>query len=158
MAQEHGCNVAFWNPVTEPHPATIGNNLSRIGSKYDFNNHPKGKYLQNVIKKVFLAAIGTGHSLWQKKYDKDCFKYDDPRLAQLDDYLKNHIKETVSEGIGYKDVFMLQMVDLSLGMMKEDIYYRAVIFDFINTFCGTTVFGLEECEKEVLRKFTKRKV
>ncbi len=158
IALEHGMTATFWDAKTESHPAAQGNNLSRIGFEFDAYHHPKGQFFQNVIKKIFLTAIGTGHSLWRQKYSKDCFKYDDARLNQLDIYLKEHIKNTVSEGIGYKDPFMNQLVDLTLGMMKEDIYYRAVIFDFINTFCGRAIFELEECEKEVLRKYTKRPV
>lgn len=142
---ETGAKVHLWNPITDAHPESKGNNNSRNHLKYDCGNHPKGKILASIIKPSILAAISLAHSYWVKKYDKDAFVYDDLRLIALDKFLKEYISENLTQGgydNNYKGKFMFKLVDIFCGLCKEDIYYRSRIFDLINKFTGRIVFQL----------------
>jgi TP901 family phage tail tape measure protein len=68
-----------------------GNNQSRIGFTYDPLRHPKGRYLNKVLKKVIWKSIEFVHRKMYKQYDKDIYIYDDARLCAIQDFLYAYI-------------------------------------------------------------------
>lgn len=151
VIQENGAELSFWNPATERHPAYAeGDNRSRAG--YIFHtDHPKGKFLQNIIKKAILRAIDFAHSSVTKHYDPEGFVYDDPRLQRLSDVCKGYIADNFQHAHPYKSDFMHKVVDILLFLMKEDAYYRARFLDLLNQIPND--FELDELERENIEQW-----
>jgi hypothetical protein len=150
----HGSNtksgIAFWSLATDPHPGMKGNNKSRRGFMHDVYHTAKGKLFQGVVKGAILAAINMAHEDWLNKYDKDAFVYDDPMLIELDMFLKTYIDEHMSTEADRQYHFdrILPVIDLFLGLQKEDILYRTLFKDVVNTFCGYARFPMTVSEQE----------
>lgn len=125
-----------------------GNNESRAGFLKNCYTHTAGRVFQNVEKKIILNAIDFAHELMRKKYDEDIYVYDDPRLKALDTFMKAYIAVNFQDSKGYKDVFMQKLVDIALGLCKEDIYYRARLFDIIKAFVAQYPKGFELTAEE----------
>jgi len=151
IVQENGAELSFWNPATERHPAYAkGDNRSRAG--YVFHtDHPKGKFLQNIVKKAILKAIDFAHSSVTKYYDPEGFVYDDPRLQKLSKTCKSYIAENFQHAYPYKSDFMLKVVDIILFLMKEDAYYRPRFLELLNQMPND--FELDELEKENIKQW-----
>jgi len=141
----------FWNPDTDTRPGLNGNNKSRVGFLKDCNFNLAGAYLQGVIKKAILAAINMAHRDWRNQYDKDAFVYEDPYLIYLDAFLKKYIDEHIPEKASYReyhqDLFN-KVIDLALGLQKEDVLYRVMGKDILNTLAGKVLFPLTPEEQE----------
>jgi len=131
----------FWIPS--------GKNQSRFGFLHHHIFTKKGQFLQNVLKKYILreidrihttglkkedishlqTAINTIHFSWKHFYDKDAFIYADPRLSVLDLYLKANIIYVITKE---NQEMVCKTIDIVLGIAKEDVYYRARLFNYIN--------------------------
>ncbi|KCZ71589.1 hypothetical protein ANME2D_02324 [Candidatus Methanoperedens nitroreducens] len=135
IVQENGQQIVFWNPASERNPKYLeGDNSSRDGFIYNPYHHVRGKFFQDVIKKAILKAIDFAHSAMVKHYDQDAYRYDDLRLAELEKFTKEYIRANFHDSYPYKHDFMMKLVDVVLGLAKEDIYYRARMLDFIQKF------------------------
>lgn len=130
---EEGGKAEFWNYETDRNPEYKGDE-SRLGFPFSPYFHPKGKYFQGVLKKAVLRAIGFAHSALLKHYDKNIFIYDDERLKKIEEFAKWYIGIKFMDSPGYKDKFMHEITDISLGFSKEDVYYRARLLDGANQF------------------------
>jgi hypothetical protein len=132
--RENGQNPEFWlRPENQNCVGKPGND-SRNGFKFNCYTTKRGLFFQNVIKKAILKAIDFAHSSFQKNYDKDIFVYDDERLQKLNAFGEYIISSYFSDSSakGYKDVFMRKILDIVLGLAKEDVYYRAREFSALN--------------------------
>ena len=135
IVAENGNKLAFYAINEERNPQyPEGDNRSRVGFTYNPSEHPKGKFFQKITKKAILAAIQFAHSAMCDKYDKDIFIYDDSRLNQINNFMRIYITEKFKHSYPYKHDFMLQILDIVLGLAKEDIYYRTRLFDLVNKF------------------------
>jgi len=137
LEDEIGRDPNFWIPAKEAAPEAVGNDKSRNRFKWHHLYNEKGQAFQSLVKKAILSAIDMGHMYWRTKYDKNAFVYEDGRLIFFDEFLKQYIKELVSERgafDNYKMNFMNKLVDIVLGLCKEDIYYRSRFFNCINMF------------------------
>jgi len=138
-----------WVTLAERDPQhPEGDNNSRNRFIYNPYHHPKGQFFQNVIKKAIMKAIDFAHGAMLKKYDKDVFVYGDPRLKKLDEFVKQYTQENFKD-TPYKIDFMNKITDIALGLAKEDIYYRARMFDMMNRFAFMyPIYKLTELELE----------
>ncbi len=150
IIEKLGGKVTFWNAKAEENPLTVNNEGSRSnGFKYNPYHHPKGKFYQGVIKKTIISLITMIHKWTTEKYNQNQFVYDDPRLAALDDFTKAYINLNFTVYKDYKDKFMPQIVDIIHGTIsKEDIYYRARYFDFINQLIEQFPKGIQLTKEE----------
>ena len=129
-----------------------GDNNSAIGFRYHAASHPRGVLLHQTLKPAIRKSIGIAHYFvmrgWvsplavlskisrpikivhtsiQNKYDKDAYVYDDNRLRFLNDFLKIRVKPI------FKDADNInRVIDITLFIMKEDIYYRARLLDMVS--------------------------
>jgi hypothetical protein len=108
-----------------------GNNQSRIGFTYDPLRHPKGRYLNKVLKKVIWKSIEFVHRKMYKQYDKDIYIYDDARLCAIQDFLYAYIDHHGSHSQPRAELYK-KAVDVVLGLLKEDLRYRALLFHCYN--------------------------
>ncbi len=122
-----------------------GNNESREGFSQQLQTK-KGLFFQNIIKKAVIAAIGLAHQWMLDEYDKDIYVYSDERLQRLDKFGREYINLNFRD-TSYKIDFMVKILEFTLGLAKEDVYYRARLFDAINMFVGYEMFILTEAEK-----------
>jgi hypothetical protein len=138
IAQKFGKDVKFWDMEKESNPKyQDGNNKSRLGFKWNPFKHPKGIYFQWVIKKTIIKCIYFVHEQTLKMYDMDQFEYEDNRLIRLDAFTKAYIDmyftDKVDPNATEKRIYMSKLVDIVHGTLsKEDVYYRARYFDYIN--------------------------
>lgn len=154
IVKEEGANISFWNRDEDRHPAYLkGDNRSRTGFLFNPYHHEKGKFFQHVTKKAILRAIDFAHKAMTKHYDVDAYVYDDPRLNALNDFL--HAYMDIHFADEYTHSFMPKVVDIILGLSKEDIRYRVRFLDLINKIIKfyPNGFTLTENEKENLKKF-----
>ena len=146
IVKENQQKGIFWVPK--------GKNESRFGFLHHHVFDIKGQFFQNTLKKHILKvidrmhsdgltesdinhlriAITTIHFSWRKLYDRDAFVYSDPRLKALNTYLKSYISSHISDELPYNHDLLFKIVDISLGMAKEDSYYRARLVDFADVF------------------------
>lgn len=161
IAKENNMPVKKWYRDKQRHPDSVGNNRSRCGFVFDCLLHPHGVFFQNVTKKLTLVAIDIGyaaffsknrvvkwaaqhaltrlistiHSALTHAYDPEIFVYDDDRINMINDFWGAYIKENFQHAFPYKNDFMMQVKDIICGMLaKEDVYYRARMFDAVNKF------------------------
>lgn len=154
-----GVNIDFWkwNMATEPNPQyPDGNEESRTLFKWNQIHNEKGRFYQSVTKKIVLSTINMVHKYTLERYHKDQFVYDDPRLKNIDIFLKKIIDEDFQDSREYKVGFMHKIVDICLGTIcKEDVYYRSRLFDMINKFVKEYPNGFEltKAEKENVERW-----
>lgn len=145
----------FWNPAKERDPRITGNENAggKGGFRFSPYFHPKGKFLQDVVKLGMIKAIATAHKQITGGYDQDAFKYEDPRLQQLNTFFQIFISENFGDANTgpRKLIFMFQMADIILFLMKEDIYYRTRFFKMFNEIPGS--WQLTEEEEKNLQKW-----
>lgn len=133
--QEHGENPEFYLNKKDMVRLRATGNKSCVGFLHNcYDDEGRGMFYQNVIKKVILKAIDFAHSAFVKKYDKDVYVYGDERLKALDKFGKWFISVYFTDSPGYKDAFMLKILDFTLGHSKQDIYYRARMIKGANEF------------------------
>ena len=118
----------------QKNPYADGNEDSRCGFTWNHIFTTQGQFFQNVAKRIGLKTIQTIHKGMIKHYDQNIFVYDDPRLITLDIFAKSYIMENFQKDDNYKTVFMCQLVDIVLGLCKEDVYYRARMFAMMRKF------------------------
>lgn len=154
IVKKEGAQLSFWNREKDRHPAYPENdNRSRTGFLFDPYRHEKGKFFQHVTKKAILRAIYFAHKAMTKHYDKDAYVYDDPRLNALNDFLHAYMDTHFADE--YTHDFMPKVVDIILGLMKEDIRYRARFLDLL-TELGKMYpdgFQLTENEKDNIKRW-----
>lgn len=133
--QEHGENPDFWlNEKERVRLQKIGNESGNGFLHNCYTDERRGMFYQTIIKKVILKAIDFAHSSFIKQYDKDVYVYGDERLKALDKFGKRFISVYFTHAPGYKDKFMLKILDFTLGHSKQDIYYRARMLKGANKF------------------------
>ena len=150
ICQEHG-----FTPVDTSKEALYlkGDNQSREdGFKYNLYHHPKGRLFQFIIKPMIIAVVNKIHSAFKGKYDADIFVYTDPRLQFIDKFVKDFIDKHVGNDPGgsgvYKKQICLKMIDIMLGLSKEDIYYRARFMLLLNEYRDKDIkYEIMEAEK-----------
>ncbi len=148
--------IKFWDPKTEPNPTAKDNNHSRQQGFKWHQASMKGEYFQKILKKTVLGAINLVHAQFKSVYDQDIYTYSDPRLIFLDKWLKTYVAEWCNERgawDNYKQKFLDKTIDIVLGLMKEDIYYRARILYAINLFIKREMFVLTKEEVANLEKW-----
>ncbi len=149
IVKENQENGVFWVPT--------GKNQSRFGFIHHHVFTSKGRFFQNILKKHILReidkvhsaglnnsdithlrlAVSTIHFSWRRGYDKDAFVYADPRLKALDKYLKEYISSNLVDEYPHDHDFLFKLVDITLGLAKEDSYYRSRLVDFADEFRKT---------------------
>lgn len=158
--QEHGENPEFYLKKRDlVRLRATGNDSCDNFLHNCYDDERRGMFYQTVIKKVVLKAIDFVHSSFLKQYDKDVFVYGDERLKALDKFGKLFISLYFTDTPGYKDAFMLKILDFTLGHSKQDIYYRARMFKGANEFYlwmkenYPDGFPLTEAEKDNIERW-----
>ena len=131
VAEAAGRKVDIWDKPTQRHPMyPVGNQDSRVGFTYD-PKHPKGKFLNKIIKKTIWKTIEFVHRKMYKEYDTEIYTYDDERLNALHDFLYAYIERQGSHSPPRSKLYK-QCVDIVLSFMKEDLRYRSLLFHMYN--------------------------
>jgi hypothetical protein len=153
IAKDADRKVTIWDKKTERniyYPQ--GDNTSRVGFTFD-PKHPKGKLMNKIIKKVIWKSVEFVHRKLVKHYDSDIFIFDDARLGELQDFLyafiDNHGSHSSPRAVLYR-----KAVDVILGIMKEDLRYRALFFHCYNE-CHMAFrrFELTPAEKDNIKRW-----
>lgn len=100
-------------------------NYSRADFTYNYWHTWQGRFFSGVIKPAMRAVLKNLKSMIIY-YDKDAFVFDDPRLQIIRDKVSQNFKR-----VNYDEDFKTA-VDISLFILKEDIYYRAGMMQIIN--------------------------
>jgi hypothetical protein len=130
IAKAAGRKVDIWDKATQRHPQyPTGQENSRVGFSYDPKHH-KGKFFERFIKKTIWKTIEFVHRK-MLKYDENIFVFDDQRLGSLHDFLFAYIDSHGSHSIIRASVYK-KGVNIVLGMSKEDLRYRALLFHCYN--------------------------
>lgn len=115
-----------WDMAKEQNPATVGNNKSRIGFIHNPYVSAMGRFFQNTIKHGMWSIIHRIHDKEIPRYEKTCYKYDDPRLKNLETILKKSIMKHVDDNDrDRKQKLASDVTDIVLFLCKEDVFYRA---------------------------------
>ena len=154
-AQTIDSGINWWDARTEPNPhyGPRDNRSRDKGQTYNPFNHPTGRFWQAFLKPTIIKLIGRVaanpwilktpvvpkvvnfiHSQMKEKYYDDVFTYDDERLIFIETFLKSYIDMEFMNGYPRKYDYMNQVVDIILGLCKEDIYYRARFLDGLQKF------------------------
>ena len=160
-AQTIDSGINWWDARTEPNPhyGPRDNRSRDKGQTYNPFNHPTGRFWQSFLKPTIIKLIGKVatnpwilktpvvpkvvnfvHTQMKEKYYNDVFTYDDERLIFIEQFLKSYIDMEFMNEYPRKHDFMHQVVDIIIGLCKEDIYYRARFIDMTNKFiriCNT---------------------
>jgi len=104
----------------------------------------KSGIFQSIVKYSFDKSVGVAHKGFLR-YDKDAFVYDDPRLKVLDTFLKDCATQTFDKK---RCETMHKVIDIVLGLQKEDIFYRARALDIANQFIRQFPNGFESTEED----------
>lgn len=123
-----------WNPAKERDPRVKGN--ENAGEHSGFRWSPfysaAGKYLQEFIKPTIIKTIALIHKQIVGKYDPHAYELSDPRLVEMNTYIRSYISTNFQHSMPRKLTFMMQIVDIIMHLMKEDVYYRARFLDLFN--------------------------
>ena len=131
VAKAAGRKVNIWDKTTQRHPNyPVDNQASRIGFTYD-PKHPRGKFLDKIIKKTIWKTIEFIHRKLYRGYDTEIYTYDDERLNALQDFLYAYIEHHGSHSPPRSKLYK-QCVDIVLSFMKEDLRYRSLLFHMYN--------------------------
>jgi hypothetical protein len=139
-------------------PATP--NASRNGFVHNCYTTSLGKFFQNTIKQgMILPMIRKVHGWAIPKYDQTPYEYDDPRLQNLDRVIKESFKLHLDDNDAERKQEIGGMAaDIVLFLMKEDIFYRMVIFRAIQDIVKDAIknpdlFALTDYEQYLDEKF-----
>ncbi len=154
-AQTIDSGINWWDARTEPNPhyGPRDNRSRDKGQTYNPFNHPKGKFWQGFLKPTIIKLIGKAaanpwilktplfpkvinfvHTQMKERYYEDIFTYDDEFLLFFETFCKSYIDMEFMNGYPRKHDFMYQVVDINMGLCKEDVYYCARFKDFIAKF------------------------
>lgn len=139
---EHGGEAEFWDFELSKHPDYKAED-SKIGFLWNPIFSHKGIFMQNVTKRVIEKMLNFVYKSCLK-YDKDAFKFSDIRLKWLKTYTESYIGVYMS--VGYKKDFVKKLVEIGLFIMREDVYWRVVVFRFLNSLRHTFNIGTDEME------------
>lgn len=93
-----------------------------------YTGKKKGTLLQRMALKLSLPimtrAIDYAHNAMTQQYDKDAFKFDDPRINKLRELAHAHINRYWQHDYPRKDRFARKCIDIVCALFKEDIFYR----------------------------------
>ena len=138
-------------------PATP--NASRVGFVHNCYTTSLGRFFQETIKKGILSVIKRVHDKEIPRYDKTPYVYDDLRLQNLDHVVKAsfaiHLNDNDAER---KQEIGGMASDIVLFLMKEDIFYRMVIFRVIQHIAKDAIqhpenYALTDYEQYLDEKF-----
>ena len=152
IAKTAGRKVNIWDKPTQRHPNyPPGKEGSRIGFTYD-PKHSKGKFFEKSIKKVAWKTIEYIHKK-MLKYDENIFIFDDARLAACQDFglafIASHASHSHVRAILYG-----KLLDIFLGLQKEDLRYRALFFHGFNELVKVyKKFELTSAEKDNIKRW-----
>jgi hypothetical protein len=152
VAKDAGRKVNIWDKATKRHPQyPTGQENSRVGFSYD-PKHPKGKFFERFIKKTIWKTIEFVHRK-MLKYDENIFVFDDQRLGGLHDFLFAYIDSHGSHSIIRASLYK-KAVEIVLGMSKEDLRYRALLFHCYNEIhVAFRRFELTPAEKDNIKRW-----
>jgi len=134
-------------------------NASRVGFLHNCYNTALGKFFQNTIKTGIMSVLRRLHDKEIPRYDKTPYVYDDPRLANLDRVIKNGFKNHLNDNDAERKQEIGGMAaDVVLFLMKEDVFYRMVIFKSIQDIVkdalkNPDLFALTDMEQYMYDKF-----
>jgi hypothetical protein len=124
-------------------------NIGNEDKKNSKMQNVKNFAIQRTIKLISSLAVNKVHSELKGKYDKDIYIYSDPRLLFLDKFAKEFIQNNTKSKSSID--LLNKIVDIALGLCKEDIYYRVRILEFLNRFIEENIrFVLTEEEQKIL--------
>lgn len=155
--QNKGLKV--WDVNNERNPRyPEGDNRTRETFTYSHYHHPKGALLAGIKGKILIESINFAHKILQKKYDKDAFVFDDPRLKEDNEYFRKCIKEDFESVLAKshepadKFDFMYKLCDIIMFLRKEDIFYGS---RFMKMFRDMPKHELTAAEQENLDKWSR---
>ena len=133
------------------HNVEDGDNSNRRMFKHSPYHTLKGRFYQRTIKPMIRKAIYAAHALWISRYDKDAFVYDDPRLKDVDEFMRKFIDDHMAETerAVHKLEFMHNIQDIVFGMVKEDPFYASAFWAFCNEFVKRYPDGFEMTAMEM---------
>lgn len=140
--EEVGGEASFWDWEFDANPNYKPED-SKIGFMWNPYHNKKGIFMQNVTKRVIIKMCDFIYKSILK-YDKDSFIFSDSRLIYLREYTKKHLINNVKAD--YKRDLITKAVDVLLFVMKEDVYYRALLLRMINEAPHNFVISEEEME------------
>lgn len=138
-------------------PATP--NASRVGFVHNCYTTSLGKFFQETIKKGILSVLRRIHDKEIPRYDKTPYVYDDPRMANLDRVIKESFKIHLNDNDAERKQEIGGMgADIVLFLMKEDVWYRMVVFRAIQDIVKDAIknpdlFALTDIEQYMDEKF-----
>ena len=152
IAKNAGRKVTIWDKKEERniyYPP--GDNRSRIGFTYD-PKHKKGKFMEKIIKRTIWKSVEFIHRK-MLKYDENVFLFDDARLNAIQDFAFGFIDQHGAHSPPRAKLYR-QMIDVCLGMCKEDLRYRSLGFQFYNEIVlALRKIDLTEGEKDNIKRW-----
>jgi len=145
--------VDIWDKATQRHPNyPAGREESRVGFTYD-PKHPRGKFMDKIIKKAIWKTIEFVHRKLFHNYDNEIYTYDDERLNALQDFAYAYIDQHGSHSPPRSKLYK-QGVDIVLAFMKEDLRYRSLLFHMYNEMRAVfKKIELTEGEKDNIKRW-----
>jgi hypothetical protein len=126
-----GLTIAMYDEANERRPKyPVGNNQNRSDFTYGPKN-PLWQTMQRKLKPWTIKGIHFWHGWLIKRWDKDAFVFDDPRMQVLAKNLHDFVDVNFDQQNRKLD-FMHEAVDIGLWFLKEDIYYAARFFAMSN--------------------------
>ncbi len=111
----------------------------------------KGSLLQRVALKLSLPimtrAIDYAHNAMTQQYDKNAFKFTDPRINKLRELAHTHIDKYWQHDYPRKDIFARKCIDIVCALFKEDVFYRR-LFLLMNDVIKAYPDGIPITERE----------
>ncbi len=163
------CQVGFrYNPTYHEKGMffqTVTKGMIRFGIEvayFVFHLNPKfwtSKFIRKFYYKVLYLAIGFSRDALVEKYNEKAFVYDDNRLKEIDKFAKEYFLEYFFDYYPHKYAMMCKVLDIILGLSKEDVAYFPRLVDFYNKFAAK--YGEIELlpnEKENLKQFTREAI
>jgi hypothetical protein len=139
---DRSIHVAGVHPLSKEH----NNNRTHISRSYLTTN--QGKFFQFAWKKIVLKAIDYIHTSLQKHYDQNIYVFDDPDFKQIKLFSSAFIDTYFTHCKPYKSDFMYKIMDIVLGIAKEDPYYCARLKLFLSKFIEHFPDGFKLTESE----------
>ncbi len=118
------------------------NSIRQAGFTHNPNNTMKGQYFQHVLKPVVTKMIDMVHGGLKRIYDQDIYKFDDPRLQDINSFAKEFILDNFADDPP-KLERMNKLKDIILGIIKEDPFYSSAGFWLFNCFVDRFSNGFE---------------
>ena len=126
--EDQGAETSFWDWEFDTNPKFEASE-SKLGFTWNPHFSKKGGFMQHVTKRVLIKMCDFAYKSILK-YDKDAFTFSDPRLIHLRESVEKYITNNLT--VQYKKDFVRKLTDCALFMLKEDVYYRALVLKMIN--------------------------